>query len=58
MKPTQAQLIALFHDSVFLSDALRSIHLVRIDERSKNLVILAGESILVEITQNGRRQIQ
>lgn len=58
IKPTFEQLVALFQISVFLSDAQRSIDLVRIDERSKNLVILAGESIVVEIAPNGRRLIR
>ena len=58
IKPTFEQLVALFQISVFLSDAQRSIDLVRIDERSKNLVILAGESIVVEIMPNGRRLIR
>lgn len=56
--PTTAQFLALFQDSVFLTNVYASIHLVRVDERSGNLVILAGESIEIEITQNGRRTIR
>jgi hypothetical protein len=58
IKPTPQQLLALFQDSVFLSDALKSIHLVRMDERTNKLVILAEESIEIEISHNGRREIR
>jgi hypothetical protein len=56
--PTPAQLLALFQDSMFLTNAYVSIHLVRIDERSGNLIVLAGETIEVEIYPNGRRIIR
>ncbi|PSB32270.1 DUF6888 family protein [Chlorogloea sp. CCALA 695] len=58
IKPSPQQLLALFQDSVFLSEALKSIHLVRIDERTNKVVILAGDSIQIEISQNGRREIR
>ena len=53
--PTLVQQLALFQDSIFLTNAYISIHLVRIDERSGNVVILAGESFEIEIATNGRR---
>lgn len=56
--PTPAQFLALFQDSVFLTNSYVSIHLVRVDERSGNVVILAGESIQIEVTPNGRRVIR
>jgi hypothetical protein len=56
--PTPAKLLALFQDSMFLTNAYVSIHLVRIDERSGNLIVLAGETIEVEIYPNGRRIIR
>lgn len=56
--PTPAQFLALFQDSVFLTNAYISIHLVRVDERSGNLVILAGETFQIEIYPNGRRVIR
>ena len=56
--PTSAQLIALLQESLFLTSAYVSIHLVRIDERTTNIVILAGETIQVEITPSGRRIIR
>jgi hypothetical protein len=56
--PTPAQLLALFQDSLFLTNVYISIHLVRIDERSSNLIILAGEEIEIEINRNGRRTIR
>ncbi len=56
--PTAAQFLALFQDSAFLTNAYVSIHLVRIDQRSGDLIILAGESIEVEILPNGKRIIR
>ena len=56
--PTQFQLLVLFQHSLFLTDAYISIHLVRVDERSKNVVILAGEEIEIEINPNGRSIIR
>jgi len=56
--PTSAQLIALLQESLFLTRVYVSIHLVRIDERITNIVILAGETIQVEITPSGRRIIR
>jgi hypothetical protein len=56
--PTSAQFLALFQDALFLTNAYVSIQLVRIDERSGNLIVLAGETIEVEIYPNGRRIIR
>lgn len=56
--PTTAQFIALFQDSVFLTNSYVSIHLVRIDERSGSIIILAGEEIEIEINRSGRRTIR
>jgi hypothetical protein len=56
--PTSAQLLALFQDSILLTEFYISIHLVRIDERNGNLIILAGEEIEIEINPNGRRIIR
>jgi len=58
IEPTPGQLLALFQDLVFLTSVYTSIHLVRIDERSGNVVILAGETIEVEIYLDGRRVIR
>lgn len=57
-QPTPAQFPALFQDSLFLTNAYVSIHLVQIDERSGNLIVLAGESIEVEIYPKGKRIIR
>lgn len=56
--PTAAQFLALFQDSVFLTNSYVNIQLVRIDERSGNLVILAGDSIEIEVNRNGRMTIR
>jgi hypothetical protein len=56
--PSPAQILALFQDVVFLTNSYVSIHLVRIDERTGNIVILAGESIEIEIDRNGRRTLR
>lgn len=56
--PIQAQFLALFQDTVFLTNSYINIYLVRIDERTGNIVILAGESIEIEIDRNGRRIVR
>lgn len=58
MEPTPEQIFALFQDVLFLTNAYTSIHLVRIDERSGNVIILAGETIEVEIYPNSRRIVR
>jgi len=50
------QFLALFQDS--FHQQLHSIHLVRVDERSGNLIILAGEEIEIEINRTARRTIR
>jgi len=56
--PTTVQFLALFQDSAFLTNSYISIHLVRVDERSGNLIILAGEEIEIEINRTARRTIR
>ncbi|WP_200892311.1 DUF6888 family protein [Aliterella atlantica] len=56
--PTQAQFLALFRDSVFLTNSYININLVRIDERTSNIVILAGKSLEIEIDRSGRRTVR
>lgn len=54
--PTYSQLEALYRASYFLTYImLQPIHLVCIDDRTKNLFILAGqrEEIEIEITPEG-----
>lgn len=54
--PTQAQLESLFRQCYRITNMfLQPIHLVRMDERTGNLFILAGneESIEVEIDPQG-----
>jgi hypothetical protein len=57
LEPTPAQLVTLYYACHFLTNqAFQPIHIVRMDERTKNLFLLAGngESIEVEILPNGR----
>ncbi|WP_445251258.1 DUF6888 family protein [Microcoleus sp. herbarium5] len=54
--PTYAQLEGLYRVSYYLTYlALQPIHLICVDERSKNLFVLAGydEEIEIEIAPNG-----
>lgn len=56
MEPTEAQLRSLYRHSYQLTELfLQPIHMVRLDERSGNLFILAGieESIELEIDPQG-----
>jgi hypothetical protein len=55
-QPTKAQLWSLYTHSYWLTNvAFQPIHIVRMDDRTGNLFILAGneESIECEIDPNG-----
>ncbi|BDA74350.1 unknown protein [Calothrix sp. PCC 7716] len=58
MEPTVAQLRTLYRMLVGMSNMLRSINLVRMDERTKRLVMLVGETIEIEILSNGEALIK
>ena len=56
MEPTEAQLRSLYRQCHWLSNVLfQPIHIVRLDERTRNLFILAGlkESIELQIRPDG-----
>ncbi|MBN3946149.1 MAG: hypothetical protein HWQ38_06530 [Nostoc sp. NMS7] len=53
MQPTIEQLRSFYQMSVRMSNLLRPINLVRMDERTKRLVMLVGETIEIEIYPNG-----
>jgi hypothetical protein len=60
LEPTPSQLQSLYYACHFLTNvALRPVHIVRIDERTLNLFILAGEDeeIEIEIKPNGRMKV-
>lgn len=55
-KPTDAQLKRLYNIGYTLTNVMfQPIYIIRIDERTKNLFILAGyqEDIEIEITPDG-----
>ncbi|MCC5641110.1 hypothetical protein LC593_35875 [Nostoc sp. CHAB 5844] len=54
MKPTVEQLKELFRLSYQLTKMLIPINLVRIDERTDDLVILAGDEIEITVDKQGR----
>ncbi|MBC6475799.1 MAG: hypothetical protein GDA48_25785 [Hormoscilla sp. GM102CHS1] len=51
--PTAAQALKCFIICYDLTKMYVQIYLVRIDERTDNIVILAGEEIELEIDRNG-----
>ncbi|WP_334937601.1 DUF6888 family protein [Nostoc sp.] len=53
MQPTIEQLRSFYQMSVRMSNLLRPINLVRMDERKKRIVMLVGETIEIEIYPNG-----
>ncbi|WP_416212207.1 DUF6888 family protein [Nostoc sp. DedSLP03] len=53
MEPTPEQLKSFYRISVRMSNLLRPINLVRMDERIKRIVMLVGETIEIEIYLNG-----
>ena len=54
MKPTNEQAIELFKVYQDLTQMYLPIYLVRLDERTTRIYILAGQSFEVEILPNGR----
>jgi hypothetical protein len=50
---TSAQAIKCFELCCDLTAKYLSINLVTVDRRTQNVVILAGEEIIIEIKQNG-----
>jgi hypothetical protein len=56
--PTAEQFVALLRSCLTLSDFYTPIYLVRVDERTGNVVILAGEEVEIEILPDGRREIR
>lgn len=53
MEPTVQQLRTFYRLSVAASNMFQPINLVRMDERTKRLVLLIGETIEIEILENG-----
>ena len=54
MKPTIEQAIELFKVCQDLTQMYLPIYLVRLDERTTRIYILAGQTFEVEILQNGK----
>lgn len=53
MEPTIEQLKSVYRRCVRASNLLLPINLVRFDSRTNRIVMLIGETIQVEILQNG-----
>jgi hypothetical protein len=58
MEPTVAQLRTLYRMAVGMSNILQPINLVRLDERTKRLIMLVGDTIEIEILPNGETLIK
>jgi hypothetical protein len=56
--PTTEQLKTFYSVCVRASNLLRTIELTRYDTRSQRIVVLIGETILVEILNNGEEIMQ
>ncbi|WP_375472531.1 DUF6888 family protein [uncultured Nostoc sp.] len=53
LEPTSEQLGAYYRMSVRASNLLQSINVVRLDERTKRIYMLVGDTIQIEIYSNG-----
>ncbi|RDH49726.1 hypothetical protein CBF18_14165 [Mastigocladus laminosus WC112] len=53
MEPTPEQLRALYRRCVAASNMMQPINIVRMDERTKRIFMLIGDTIEVEIFPNG-----
>jgi hypothetical protein len=58
MYPTTEQLKTFYSVCVRASNLLRTIELTRYDTRSQRIVVLIGETILIEILSNGEEIMQ
>lgn len=52
--PTIEQALTLFQVCFDLTNLYRSIYLIRLDARSANVIVLAGEEIVIEIDSDGK----
>ncbi|GAA6616836.1 DUF6888 family protein [Scytonema sp. NUACC26] len=53
MQPTVEQLRAFYSRCVRISNLLQSIEIVRYDSRTRRIVVLVGETIQLEVLENG-----
>ncbi|WP_404800375.1 DUF6888 family protein [Amazonocrinis nigriterrae] len=53
MEPTTEQLRAFYSTCVRASNMLQPINVVRLDERTKRIYVLIGDTIQIEIYPNG-----
>ncbi len=53
MEPTIAQLKSLYRICVMASNLLKPMNVTRLDERTKRIFILVGETIEIEIDIDG-----
>jgi hypothetical protein len=53
MQPTVEQLRAFYSRCVRISNLLQSIEMVRYDRRTRRIVVLVGETIQLEVLENG-----
>ncbi|WP_460203333.1 DUF6888 family protein [Scytonema sp. NUACC21] len=57
MEPTIDQLKTLYRVCVMASNLLKPMNVTRLDERTKRIFILVGETIEMEIYPNGRLKL-
>ena len=55
--PSPAQTLELLRVCSQLTAMYQSIHLVRVDERTQHIVVIAGEDIVIEIDRDGGRKV-
>jgi hypothetical protein len=58
VQPTIEQLKAFYRLCVRVSNLLQTVELTRYDTRSQRIVVLIGETIQVEILDNGEELIR
>ncbi|HLP90349.1 MAG TPA: hypothetical protein VK184_17405 [Nostocaceae cyanobacterium] len=57
-KPTNEQAQALYRICYLLTNICKSIELVRLDERTGNLYVIAGENLEFEIKPSGEYKLE
>jgi hypothetical protein len=56
--PTPDQTLECFRVCYYLTEMFKPIYIVRIDQRTNEIVIIAGEDISISVDRNGKRRVE
>jgi hypothetical protein len=56
--PTPAQTLECFRVCYYLTEMYQPLYIVRLDERTNEIVIVAGQEIAISIDREGKRRVE